>query len=269
MEILAINPRKKKRAAPKKKKSGRTSAKPQKRSNTMPKKRARKRAKPKARTKYRTRTKTVVRYRTRKPAKRRRNPSRSRSGIAQTIAGVNLGGAVKNALPMLLGALAGKAAAKKFAAGGAESDNWTWANYLWALGGGLIAALGTSAIFKGKRAVSQRIFEGALLLTAYKFFTNDVAPRNSTLESWFGQDDDEARLIESAAAAIDPYAGLFGDITEAAEGDFQMLGQHYVPSSTMGGVVQPAGPRLGGVVQQAGPRLGADPTTINFDQAYG
>lgn len=268
MEILAINPRRKKRAAPKKKKASRTSAKPQKRSNTMPKKRAKKRAKPKARTKYRTRTKTVVRYRTRKaPKRRRRNPS---SSFARTtLAGVNLGGAVKNALPMLLGALAGKAAAKKFAAGGAESDNWTWANYLWALGGGLIAALGTSAIFKGKRAVSQRIFEGALLLTAYKFFTNDVAPRNSTLESWFGEDETEARLIESAAAAIDPYAGLFGDITEAAEGDFQMLGQHYTPAGVMGGTVQQAGPRLGAVVEQAGPRLGVDPTTVNFDQAYG
>lgn len=265
MEILAINPRKKKRGAPKKAKRSATP----KRGKTMPKKkkRAKRRAAPKTRTKYRT--KTVVRYRTRKAPKRRRNPSRAGSFARQTIAGVNIGGAVKNALPMLLGALAGKAAAKKFAAGGGEMDNWTWSNYLWALGGGLLAALGTSAIFKGKRAVSQRIFEGALLLTAYKFFTNDVAPRNSTLESWFGEDEEEARLIESAAAAIDPYSGLFGEITEAAEGDFQMLGNHYVPSGVMGGQVTPAGARLGAVVDPAGPRLGVDPTTVNFDQAYG
>jgi hypothetical protein len=192
---------------------------------------------------------------------------------------VNIPGALKNALPMFLGALAGKAAAKKFADGGAETDNWTWANYLWCLGGGLIAALGTSAIFKGGRATSQRIFEGALLLTGYKFFTNDVAPRNSTLESWFGQDDArEAALIESAARAIDPYSGIFGEITEAPEGDFQMLGQHYVPASAMGQhyvpasvlgqAVTPATSRLGQIIEPATARLGQDPTTKFFDEAY-
>jgi len=226
----------------------------------MAKRRKRRTTKPRART--RTRTKTVVRYRTRRAPKRRRrrNPSRAGGWARATIAGVNFPGAIKGTLPMLLGALAGKAAAKKFADGGAESDNWTWANYLWCLGGGLIAALGTSAIFKGGRGTAQKIFEGALLLTGYKFFTNDVAPRNATLESWFGQDDArEAALIESAARAIDPYSGIFGAITEAPEGDFQMLGQY----------VEPAGARLGAIVEPAGTRLGQiDQTTKFFDEAY-
>lgn len=268
MEILAINPRKRKKRAAKKAskpKRRRASAKPKpkKRGNPMAKKRrkTRRRAAPKTR----TRTKTVVRYRTRR--RRRRNPSRAGVYARQTLAGVNIGGAVKNALPMLLGALAGKAAAKKFAAGGAEADNWTWANYLWCLGGGFIAALGTSAIFKGKRAVAQRIFEGALLLTGYKFFTNDVAPRNTTLESWFGQDEEEARLMESAARVIDPYAGLFGEVTEYPEGDFEMLGQHYVPASVLGQAVTPATARLGQIIEPATARLGLD-TSKFFDEAY-
>lgn len=267
MEILAVNPRKKKRAAPKKRgttkprKNAKT--KPTKRSPTMPKKKRKKRrAAPKTRT--RTRTKTVVRYRTRRASKkRRRNPS-GRAYAKQTLLGVNIPGAVKDALPMLLGALAGKAAAKKFALGGGEGDNWSWANYLWCLGGSLIAAFGTQAIFKGKRGTAQKVFTGGMVLAAYKFFTNDIAPRNATLESWFGQDAEEARLIESASRAIDPYSGMFGDVTEQPEGDFQMLGRGYDPS--MGQYIEPATPQMGQYIEPATARMGG--VTDMFEKAY-
>lgn len=268
MEILAVNPRKKKRAAPKKRGTSKprknAKTKPTKRSPTMPKKKRKKRrAAPKTRTRT-SRTKTVVRYRTRSaPKKRRRNPS-ARRYAKQTLLGVNIPGAVKDALPMLLGALAGKAAAKKFALGGAEADNWTWANYLWCLGGSLIAAFGTQAIFKGKRGTAQKVFTGGMVLAAYKFFTNDIAPRNATLESWFGQDAQEARLIESAARSIDPYSGMFGDVTEQPEGDFQMLGRGYDP--TMGQYIEPATARMGQYVEPATPGMGG--VTDMFEKAY-
>lgn len=245
MEIIAINPRPKRRT--------RKNATPKKKGyKTMAKKRKKSRRKaPKTRT--RTRTKVVYRTRSSPKRRRRRNPSRG-AYIKQTIAGVNIPGAFRDALPMLTGALIGKAAAKKFALGGGEMENWTWANYLWCLGGGLIAGFATSALLKGSRATAQKMFTGALILTGYKFFTNEIAPKNATLESWFGQD---TNLVRS----IDPYAGLFGQVYEQPEGDYEMMGQHYVPANMAGETVVPATARLGfggETVVPATARLGVD-----------
>ncbi len=274
MEILAINPRKRRRTTKR-----RASAKTPKRGTPMARKRKRKttrRTRPKART--RTRTKTVVRYRTRRAPRRRRNPSRVGRYAKSTILGVNIPGAVKNVLPLLLGALAGKVMAKKFSDTGGEKQDWGWNNYLLCLAGGLIAAVGNQAVFRGSKGTSQKIFEGALLITAYKFFTGEIAPKNATLENWFGQtDEEEARLIESAAQAIDPYSGIFGDIS-AEPMDFQhlgqhyvpanMLGQHYAPADMLGQSLAPATARLGAAVEPATARLGADQWTQFFDEAY-
>jgi len=227
----------------------------------MPKKRKRSTKRKAPRT--RTRTRTVVKYRTRRAPKRRRNPSRART-YRQSIMGINIPGAVKNLLPLLLGALAGKALSKRFSDTGGEMQNWSWSNYLLVLGGGLAASLATTTIFKGTKATAQKVFEGALLLTAYKFLTLEVAPKNTVLDNWFGADDEEARLIESAAQAIDPYSGLYGEITEAPEGDFQMLGQHYVPA--LGQMLDPATARMGAYLEPATARMGS--VTEDFDNAY-
>mgnify|MGYP000739870988 CR=1 FL=1 len=140
---------------------------------------------------------------------RRRNPNGGGGG--RNILGVNMFGAVKSGVPLLFGALCAKFAAKKFASGGGEMDNWTWKNYLLGLTGGLIAAFGTGAILR-KRAAAQKVFEGALLLVGYKLFTNDIATQNQTLESWFGADDD-----------FDPYGDLsdgMGDIWQSGSSNY-------------------------------------------------
>lgn len=214
--------------------------------------------------KTRTRTRTVVKYRTRRAPKRRRNPSRARAYAKQTIMGINIPGAVRNLLPLLLGALAGKALSRRFSDTGGEMQNWSWSNYLLTLGGGLAASLATTTIFKGSKATAQKVFEGALLLTAYKFLTLEVAPRNHTLDAWFGEDNEEARLIESAAQAIDPYSGLYGEINEQPEGDFQMLGRSYVPA--LGQILDPATQRMGQYMEPATPGMGN--VTDEFEAAY-
>lgn len=130
--------------------------------------------------------------RTTKRRKTRRNPSSRRTTrrtvtrYAQgTLGGVNIMGAVKNSLPLLLGAVAAKFAAKRFAEGGGEMDDWNWKNYLLALAGGMVAAIGTSAILKGRGNLAQKIFEGSILIVGYKIFTTELAPKNATLSSWF------------------------------------------------------------------------------------
>jgi len=212
--------------------------------------------------KTRTRTRTVVKYRTRRAPqrKRRRNPS-TRRGIG----GINIQGIAKNVLPMLLGALAGKAISKRFSDTGGELQNWSWSNYLLVLAGGFAASLANRHIFRRSAATSQKVMEGAVLLAAYKWLTLEVAPKNSVLANWFGATDErEAALIESAAAAIDPYSGLYGEITEEAEGDFQMLGQHYVPA--LGQMLEPATARMGQVLEPATARMGS--VTSEFEAAY-
>lgn len=143
------------------------------------------------------------------PKKKRGNPNQiikyKTRPNSMAIGGVNLGGAVKATVPMLFGALVAKFAAKKFAAGGAETDNWSWKNYLLALAGGFVAAFGTNAILR-KRAAAQKVFEGALLLIAYKVFTNEIAPQNQSLDTWFGADAD-----------FDPYAGVDGGVGEIGD----------------------------------------------------
>jgi len=172
--ITAINPRKKK--TPKK---GTT----KKESAPMAKKKKKRKAA----------TKTIVKYRTRKNPSRVRRAGRAAGTYAkQTIMGINVTGALKSTIPLLLGALACKFAAKKFTDGGADGENWTWKNYAFGLLGGMVAAFGAQALFKTRSGTTQKILEGALLLTGYKIFINEIAPSNTTMLEWFGADDDEA-----------------------------------------------------------------------------
>lgn len=187
--ILAINPGKRTRPKKKPSKKNPTKKRPAKKAGRKTTKKGspvmakrRKRRAP-------AKTKTIIRYRTKKNPTRKKRAVRA---VGRSIGGINIGAAAKGTLPMLIGALAAKFSAKKFADGGGEGENWTWKNYGLGLLGGFLAAFGTSAIFGGKKVTAQEVMKGAFLLTAYKVFTNEIAPQNSTLEAWFSGDEDAA-----------------------------------------------------------------------------
>jgi len=211
----------------------------------------------------------------RRRRKARTNPSRARAYLGKTIGGINLTGAMKAALPMLLGALAFKFAGKKWGGeGGAETDNWTAKHYLFGALGGFAAAFATSALFKGTRATAQRVAEGAMLMAAYKIFTLEIAPRQESLNAWFGQDDEA--LPELPAGG---YKGLgAGDILETPQGSY-VLGAdgEWRPvndGNRMLGAVSPVDPTMGrlgglGMVSPVDPTMGQMGSVIDdFKRIY-
>lgn len=196
-----------------------------------------------------------------KTTKKRKNPSKGKSirrYTKQTLGGVNMMGAAKSTVPLLFGALAAKFAAKKFADGGAESDNWNYKNYLLAAAGAFVAAFGTSALLR-KRAAAQKVFEGGLLLIAYKIFTNEIAPMNQYTDSWFSGNED----------LYDPYSGYDagepGDIWQGNNEDYvkgidgywrPVSESHRLPARSMGDVMVNPEPRYGDVMVNPDPRYG-------------
>ena len=156
---------------------------------------------------------------------RRRNPSRAARALSyggSTIAGINIGGALKSSLPLLVGALAAKFAAKKFTADdGSEGANWTWKNYGFSLLGGFVAAVATSAIFKSRAGAAQRVMEGAFLITGYKIFVNEIAAQNSTLQAWFSADE-QPSMIGQDAGQVPVQAGA---IVHGQDGQPYVMGQ--------------------------------------------
>jgi len=211
----------------------------------------------------------------RRRRKARHNPGRARAYIGTTIGGINLMGAMKAALPMLLGALAFKFAGKKWGGeGGAETDNWSARHYLFGAIGGFVAAFATSALFKGTRATAQRVAEGAMLMAAYKIFTLEIAPRQESLNAWFGQDDEA--LPELPAGG---YKGLgAGDILETPQGSY-VLGAdgEWRPvndGNRMLGAVSPVDPTMGrlgglGMVSPVDPTMGQMGSVIDdFKRIY-
>lgn len=213
------------------------------------------------------------------PRRRRRarhNPSRARAYLGRTIGGINLTGAMKAALPMLLGALAFKFAGKRWGGeGGAETDNWSARHYLFGAIGGFVAAFATSALFKGTRATAQRVAEGAMLMAAYKIFTLEIAPRQESLNAWFGQDDES--LPELPAGG---YKGLgAGDLLQTPQGTY-VLGAdgEWRPADDgnrmLGEGVRPVDPTMGrlgfgDVVRPVDPSMGHLGAVIDdFKRAY-
>lgn len=196
----------------------------------------------------------------------------------QTFLGINIFDAFKSTFPLLLGALSAKFAAKKFApedSPGSEGDNWTWKNYGLALIGGFVAAWIGSAIFRGRRSIAQKIMEGAFLLTAYKIFTNEIAPANEYLESWFGEDEDYLPEMGQDIYPTDIMEGTNnelearpGDIWQAQGGEQYVMGSdgawrpigegHRIPQFTdgVGDDVQPVDPTMGDDVQPVDPTMG-------------
>jgi len=214
--------------------------------------------------KYRTRVKTVNRYR--KPK--------------QTIlGGINVGGALKDMLPLMCGALLAKFTAKKFAEGGAEGDNWTWKNYGWGLLGTTVAAVGTAALFRRSR-IAQKVFEGGLLLLAYKIFTNELAPKSQYLDSWFGADED---IYPDMNGFGGPEAEKWdlneGDIYQGDETDYVYgADQAWRPVDEMhrevsGALIEQRDPSFGALIEKADPSFGvdierADPTFGSLETLY-
>lgn len=183
--------------------------------------------------------------------KKRKNPKKSkaiRRYTRQTLGGVNMMGAMRSTVPLLFGALVAKFAAKKFADGGAEGDNWTWKNYLLALAGGFTAAFLTSATLK-KKAAAQKVFEGSLLLIAYKVFTNEIAPQNPSLESWFGGNEDNFDPYSGVGDNGDIWAGDNEDYVKGIDGYWRPASESHrlPPGRSMGDVMVPPDPRYGGM----------------------
>ncbi len=266
--IVAINPTKRR-------KNTKSVARPttKKKGDTMPKKKSKRRS---------PATKTIVRYkyRTRKnPTKRRAVANYAKS----TIGGVNIQGALKSTVPLLLGALAAKFAAKKFSDGAGEGEDWTWKSYGLAALGGLVAAVGTSAIFKTNRNTSQKVLEGALLLIGYKIFINEIASQNETMNQWFSGYSAYGQADEFGQD-FDPYAGYdegvgnggLGDVWQGDEADYvQGTDGHWRPvdeSHRVNGLsdgIQPAGGGMGSLLP-AGGNMGDDIEEFSkeFENAY-
>lgn len=257
--IIAVNPITKRKKTKTTKKPKRKVAKKLSKKSILGKKTLSKRVKKTAlrrkgtkMAKAKTKTKTVVRYRTKKaPAKRR-----VRRAIGKTIAGVNVWGALQSALPMMIGALAGKFAAKKFADGGAEGEDWTWKNYGLALAGGMGAAVATSAIFKGRPGTAQKVAEGALMLVLYKIATGEIAPQNETLSSWFGEDDELAPEYQGVGALVQQVNPQMGDAADFPDGETYIRGNdgRWLPADDSHRIALGMGDEL---VHQVNPTMGA------------
>lgn len=252
-EILLINPSPK--TSPKKKKKKKKKAKnPEKKvvvkmanqtNQTNQKKKKKKTNSGNAK------TKTIIRYRN--PPKKKRTIRRVARGIGQNIMGINVVGALKNSIPITGGMLAAKFAAKQFADGGAEGDNWTWQNYGMGLLGGFVAAAATQAVFRAPRATGQKVMEGAISLMLYKGFVNEIAPMNERLDAWFSGDEEGKYPTNNYLGQDEGWAEI-GDVWQGEDADY-MQGEdahwrpinenHRLPATTMGDELVPVDPTMG------------------------
>jgi hypothetical protein len=212
------------------------------------------------------------------PRRRRRRRAKNPTAItrravgryaAGTLGGINIGGAFKNTLPLVVGALAAKFSAKKFTKDdGSEGANWTWKNYGFGLLGGFIAAAITQMIFKARAGASQKVMEGAFLLTAYKIFVNEIASQGDTLSAWFSEDETPLLPVGQDSQAQVPVVA--GTIAQAADGQNYVMGQdgmwrpiseeHRLPVA-YGDNVVPVRPEMGGFgdnVVPVRPEMGED-----------
>lgn len=123
---------------------------------------------------------------------RRKNPTSRRRAIvrraAGALAGLNVKGAVKNAIPMSLGMFGSKLVAKRFGGGADQTDpdSWTWQNYLKMAGGALASGFLVNAIKKGW---GQKALEGGISLLIYEVAQNELIQGNETAKSWLGEDE--------------------------------------------------------------------------------
>ncbi len=265
-EILLINP------SPKKKKKKKKKVKnPQKKVVKMADQKKKKRKKSSG---GNAKTKTIIRYRN--PPKKKRKIRRVARGIGQNIMGINVGGAFLNSIPITGGMLAAKLAAKQFADGGAEGDNWTWQNYGMGLLGGFVAAAATQAVFRAPKATGQKVMEGAISLMMYKGFVNEIAPMNDQLDAWFSGDEDEDVLDpgylgqdEGWAEVGDVWQGEDVDYIQGADAHWRPIDEsHRLPATTMGDALVPVDPAMGfgDELVPVDPTMGS--AAYDWDDAY-
>lgn len=122
----------------------------------------------------------------------------------------------KMALVNVAGALAAQFGAKRFGGvGGGANENWEKKNYLFAALTGFAAAALADMIKKGS---GKHVLQGALALIGYKIFTNEIAPKQTWLQSNFGEEDSNMLLGQNESYSI-------GDVYTDSLGDDYVLGQ--------------------------------------------
>lgn len=286
--ILAVNPAPKgkgKRRESGAKKKGKTMAKRQRNKLGQFKKKGGGGSKKKKTTRTKTKTKTIVKYRN--PSTAKKAAKASGRYARRTIAGVNMGGAVRSVIPLFLGFCSAQFVAKKFGDVGGATENWSWKEYLLGPLGGFLVAAATSAVFKAKGPTAQKVFEGALAYTMWQFWRNEVIVTNDTLEEWFGEDDYDLPLYDGIGADEDDwihpdYQGVGeddeaepGDLWDEGDGNYQVLGADYKwrpiddmqRVAGMGDSVTPFNPTMGDSVTPFNPTMGD--IVDKYDKAYG
>ena len=193
--------------------------------------------------------------------KKRRSKKQSTLGIKLT----GPGGVARDIIPIFMGALICKFAAKRFVKGGGEKEDWGWKNYGLGLAATVIAGLLSSAVFRGRGSIATSIIKGGLLLFLYKLFVNEVAPQSKWLESWFGADEDiypdmsEDLDIEED----DIYTDGTSDVVYGADVRYRPVNEmHRQPP-----LVAPASAEMGVTIEPADPTFGVE--TVPADPTFG
>jgi hypothetical protein len=199
-----------------------------------------------------------------KKPRKKKNPS--------IMGGINFGSAFRDLIPLFCGAIICKFTAKKFVEGGGDREDWDWKNYALGLAGTIVAAFLSNAVFKGRGRVATLVFKGGLLLFFYKLFVNELVPKSSWLESWFGQAED---IYPDMSADMEPDEG---DVYQDGDGRDHTYGadrrhrpvdeMHRQPAvAQMGVVIEPADPNFGYEVVPASPTFG-DAGELTLSQRY-
>jgi hypothetical protein len=202
VEVLTINPSKKKKAGSRKGKAMDKKRKKRTTSTAAPKRR-----------------------------RRRRNPSIRGAARAvarrgrSTLGGMNIGAALRSTPLRVGGMMAAKWAAKKFpgVTGGGDKDDWAFSNYLAGGVGGFVAGFIAENL---KRGSGQKILEGAIDLLAYKILENEVIPKNAFLSEQFGADDEIMLLGEDdePIVMLGEDDAEEGDLLLGDDGELYMMG---------------------------------------------
>jgi hypothetical protein len=176
---------------------------------------------------------------TTKKRRYRRNPGsppkrrRARAAAGRLIGGLNFKEALKLALPLGIGMFAAKLGAKRFNAGGSETDpaSWTWRTYLQAGAGAAIAGILAQMVRPG---MGQKVFAGGVALVVYKAVQNELIQKNEKAVSWLGQAEtpDSGLLLDLNG---DPYMlGPAGEEMPLDESHRMLLGADEVVETMYG-----------------------------------
>lgn len=201
---------------------------------------------------------TKKRSATRNPSnpKKKTNRRYTPRGI---LGGLSFKKALKDLLPIQIGMMSAKWAAKRWGEAATEIDpnSWNWASYL---KGALGATLAGLLAGQFKAGAGQKVLEGGVNLMIYKAIQNELIVGSAWATEQFGQD----------AYFPDEYEGSMLLAGETPEGQAFMLGadNEFYPADDdyrVGNVLEPVGP-LGQIPERLEPvgPLGADPYARAF-----